>query len=127
MRTWIPDTCQCKIEELYDGPTIIGSGKILYKCSVHINVPNNQLYETIMSENMSKNIVHKLMLEDDLQLSKTLSNGSKQLADDVKYVWLFDADRNLQVSIEGKTLTEQQTSLLQKKCNEQCSKKVFVK
>lgn len=67
MRTWKPDTCECHIEEVYEGNTIVGGGQVLNKCEAHTEVPDDELYGVLYSnpdgENKRKNLVYKHIIE----------------------------------------------------------------
>lgn len=101
MKTWKPDTCECHLEELYDGREIIGMGKVLKKCDAHVDVPDEELYGVIMtntdSEQRMKNETEALLLGlrgvEDTGLTKevVLEDGSKGKVwkDGAKYEWHF--------------------------------------
>src|SRR5574341_1420026 len=86
MKTWKPDTCECYVEEIYNGREIIGMGQVLRKCVAHAAVPDNQLYAVLHTnpdgENKRKNGVWKELLtrfEGPLSEVKVNEDGSTYL------------------------------------------------
>lgn len=128
MRTWSPDTCGCKIEEVYDGTTITGAGQVLNKCPAHADVPDNDLYGVLYAnpdgENKRKNQVYAMLIGQDENFTEDLGlsearDGKVQLKAGVTYDWLFTGsgkDRVLNVMINGTTLTTQQKTNLASEC-----------
>jgi hypothetical protein len=122
MKTWRPDTCECWVEEIYNGAEIIGMGQILKKCTVHQDVLDEELYGVLYtnpdSENKMKNKIHSILLGQDsikdLGLHKKIikdGQETSELNDGVEYAWSFSGvgkDRKLEVEIKGATLTKAQ-------------------
>ena len=126
MRTWTPDTCPapgCIVEEIYDGPTIIGGGVVVRKCSAHKGVPDEELYDVLLNkENRPKNIVLRILLghEDikgleleELKMNQDGSSAGLGLKVGIEYAWEFigeGKERTLNFEVKGAALTEQQKS-----------------
>ena len=121
MKTWKPDTCNCVIEEIYQGTEIVGGGQVVKKCDHHSAVADEDLYGVLYAnpdgENKVKNQMYRVLLgmEDvkGLGLEKITKNKEgndiTELADGVEYKWSFDGvgyDRKLKVEVKGATLTK---------------------
>ena len=133
MKTWTPDTCPapgCIVEEIYDGPTIIGGGVVVRKCSAHKGVPDEELYDVLLNgENRPKNIVHRILLGHEdikdlgLEEQKTNPDGSSAglgLKVGIEYSWQFigeGKDRILSFEVKGAALTVQQKLDIVALCN----------
>ena len=81
MKTWQPDTCECLVEEVYEGTTIKGGGQVLRKCPAHLTVPDDQLYGVLYAnpdgENKRKNQLIRALLGYEgfsLNLHETKTN-----------------------------------------------------
>lgn len=117
MKTWKPDTCDCWVEEIYEGTTIKGGGQVLRKCVRHANVPDNELYGVLYSnpdgENKRKNRTEKHLLELNIGVLselKTKEDGSTYLdwKPGVRFDWSFegqDKETILNVEVVGTTLS----------------------
>lgn len=120
-QNWTPDTCECTIEEKHnpsDQNYKIQFSKVIKKCSVHQSISDEELYGILYDnpdgENKRKNLIHKLLLEDDtLQLSeeKTKPNGEKykDFKQGISYNWSFNGngkDRVLVVEVKGVNLKQ---------------------
>jgi len=123
MKTWKPDTCDCLVEEIYDGTTIVGGGQVLKKCLAHQSVPDAALYGVLYAntdgENKRKNNIFRALCGFE-GLSLGADDGSGQLKNGVEYVWSFSgtgATRVLTVQLVGLTLTAQKKTLLQNFCD----------
>lgn len=123
MRTWKPDTCECVIEELYNGTEIIGGGQVVKKCAAHSTVLDSELYGVLFAnpdgENKMKNQIYRTLLGYDeiknLGLEKITKDKEGRdvigLADGVEYNWSFEGtgkNRILNVEVKGKALTKGQ-------------------
>ena len=134
MKTWKPDTCECEVEEIYSGTTIIGGGKVLKKCLAHTIVPDTDLYGVLYSnpdgENKRKNQIHRALLGYDgdiggLNLSEPKTNpdgsdGGLGLKTGIEYLWSFigtGKDRVIRVELKGITLSPPQKTALRNFCN----------
>ena len=133
MKTWSPDTCGCKVEEIYDGTRIVGGGQVLKKCPDHVDVPDDELYGVLYSnpdgENKRKNQLYAMLVGsdstvEDFGLTETkLDAGGEERVDfkpGVKFDWSFTGegkDRVLNVDVKGATLTAQQKASLGSKCS----------
>lgn len=112
MKTWKPDTCGCHIEEIYVGTEITGAGAILDKCTVHQSVLDEELYDTIRSENTRKNQTFRVLLGlegVDLGISETKKEGLA-LKEGIEYKWGFTGegkDRVLTVEVPGANLVKE--------------------
>lgn len=124
MKTWKPDTCECLIEEIYNGTEIIGGGQVLKKCQAHESVADNDLYGVLYSnpdgENKRKNQMLRILLGHEdikdlgLEEAKTNPDGSSAglgLKQGIEYTWSFEgtgANRKLKVELKGAILSKQQ-------------------
>lgn len=124
---WIPDTCGCVIEELHDpaNPAFgVQFSAAVHKCPAHAAVPDASLwgvlYENADGENKRKNLLHKALLEtSSLNLSTLAADGTFQWKSGVGFQWSFDANRVLQVTITGATLTTAQRNTINNFCTTQ--------
>ena len=126
MKTWTPDTCPhpgCIIEEIYDGPAIVGGGQVVRKCVAHQNVPDNELYGVLYAnpdgENKRKNNIFRALCGFD-GLNLGTDDGAGQLKNGVEYLWSFSgigATRALTVQLTGIVLSVQKKSTLQNFCD----------
>ena len=66
MKTWKPDTCECLVEEIYNGTQIVGGGQVLKKCPAHAALADNEIYGVLYSnpdgENKRKNQMLRILL-----------------------------------------------------------------
>jgi hypothetical protein len=120
MKLWSPDTCGCTIEEVYNGNEIVGGGVVVKKCTVHTNVPDNQLYDVLLNkENRPKNQVERFLLGmegEDLGLHDITAEGSYVWKNGIGFNWSFlgeGSTRSLTISVFGKALTQQQRNRAQ--------------
>ena len=108
---WRPDTADCEIVYQWDD-TQIGSAKIdtkvveIKKCPTYSGTPES-IYQQALSENQLKN---KVFTEIDHLNPQAVSTSS----------FSFDAQRNLDIKVEG--LTPEQFQTLKKKCEPMSSK-----
>lgn len=124
MKTWKPDTCECVVEEIYSGKTVVGGGSVIKKCAAHATVADSELYGVLYSnpdgENKVKNLIEKKLLEDDsLGVSESFTNeeGQEQrrYKHGIKYEWHFEGtgkDRILHFGTKGATLSKPQKDKL---------------
>lgn len=131
MKTWKPDTCDCLVEEIYEGTNIVGGGQVLRKCSVHQAVPDVNLYGILYSnpdgENKRKNLLRRALLGFEgfslnLEETKTNPDGSTYLefknGITVTFTWTGEGDsRVLQLQITGVNLTTNQRNLVRNFCD----------
>lgn len=133
MKIWGPDTCECRIEEIYNGAEIVGGGQVLRKCAAHGSVPDDELYGVLYSnpdgENKRKNQFHRMLLgfEDgvpglNLAETKRQPDGSDHTAlkEGVTFNWAWTGqgrDRVLVASINGASLSAQQRAAIVAACN----------
>ena len=131
MKTWKPDTCECEVEEIYSGTTIIGGGQVLKKCVAHISVADGDLYGVLYDnpdgENKRKNQMLRILLGHEginlnLQQTKINPDGSNliELKDGISYNWSWTGvgkDRVLNVIISGANLTTNQKNSIRTLCN----------
>lgn len=122
MRTWKPDTCDCKVEELYNGTQIIGMGQVLNKCPAHQSIPDNELYAVIYtnpdSEQKRKNLFHGHLL-DNPKLAKLVTKPDgqevREFNSGISYEWSFSGtgkDRILNVNIKNNNLSANEKKAL---------------
>lgn len=133
MKTWKPDTCECVIEEIYNGTEIIGGGQVVKKCVAHDSVPDNELYGVLYSnpdgENKRKNMVHRALLAHDelkslgIEEQKTNPDGSDAgmgFKKGIEYIWLFTGtgkNRVLNIEVRGANLSSGQKAAIKNHCD----------
>ena len=124
MKTWKPDTCECEVEEIYNGTEIVNGGQVLSKCIAHQSVSDTELYGVLYAnpdgENKRKNQMLRVLLGYEsvkglgLEETKKNQDGSDAglgLKEGIEYKWNFEGsgkDRVLQVEIKGANLTKAQ-------------------
>lgn len=130
MKTWKPDTCECHIEEVYNGTEVVGGGQVLNKCQAHTDVPDDELYDVLLNkENRVKNGLHRVLLGHDEIKTLGLHKMTRQkdgtdvaeLKDGVEYKWQFEGtgkNRVLKAEIVGATLTKNQKDAIKSLCDE---------
>lgn len=122
MKTWKPDTCDCLVEEIYEGTTIIGGGQVLRKCPAHQDVSNSELYGILYSnpdsENKRKNIAHRILLGqesikdlglEEMKKNQDGSNAGLGLKPGIEYSWSFTGtgkNRVLRMEVKGANLPQ---------------------
>lgn len=119
MKTWKPDTCECVVQEVYEGTTIKGGGQVIKKCTAHSSVADQDLYGVLYSnpdgENKVKNQMYRILLGyeeiKDLGLEEKVvkEDGSEvvEMKKGINYAWSFegsDYNRKLKVEIKGVSL-----------------------
>ncbi len=129
MRTWKPDTCECHIEEIYDGNEIIGGGQVLNKCSAHTNVADEDLYGVLYAnpdgENKRKNKIDRLLKGldgTDFNLHEIDAEGNYVFKNGITLNWQFtgsDENRVLQIDVDGYTLSQAQKNQATAFCEQQ--------
>lgn len=107
MNSWLPDTCRCRIGEVYspnpnDPENLLCERTFLTRCKDHLDTVNAA---DVYVETKTKNFMEGHLLENlpnHVELI-TATDGSqvKQWKPGVKYEWSFDKDRNLEVNITG--------------------------
>lgn len=130
MRLWSPDTCvktgtACIIEEIYDGNEIIGGGQVLFKCEIHKDIPDDELYEILLNgENRVKNHVHRLLCGHeeikDLGLHENKYNQDSSYAGvglkkAIEYDWEFEGDpkdRKFKFRVKGADIKRHHKDLI---------------
>ncbi len=103
MKTWKPGTCDCHLEEIYNGTEIVGMGQVLEKCAAHASVPDAALYGVIISNPDSEGKRHMgvyrtlLGMEDvnglgleEMKKDGQGFNAGLGLKDRLEYVWSFE-------------------------------------
>lgn len=132
-QVWHPDTCGCVIDELCEGSTIVGPGRVLKKCPPHAAIADEDLYGVLYAnpdgENRRKNRLLRMLLgHDNPELNLGLSElrpaaGGRQalaLREGVEFSWSFSGegrDRVLHVSVPGAGLSAAKKSALQGACD----------
>jgi hypothetical protein len=126
MKTWKPDTCDCVVEELYNGTEIIGGGAVLKKCDAHASVPDDQLYGVLYAnpdgENKRKNRIESILLGGEGQnfnLHETVTNSDGSVTvkwkGGVTFSWAWTgtgAGRTLNITVTGVNLTTNQKNTI---------------
>lgn len=124
MKTWKPSTCECKVEEIYDGSTVVGMGQVLNKCPAHAGVADAALYATLMKEGHQLCGVLRLVLGHENE--PTIEQATQQIAEaktnpngssagigfklGIDYVWQFTGagdNRIFQFALSGANLNPQ--------------------
>lgn len=118
---WKPDTCQCEFEYEWDDSVpedqrVHTFSNALSQCDLHKGLPQDAtLYDNVLKENQTKNLVLGDVLEKvpRLKKEKTNDDGStvEVLDPTVKYKWSFegaDDQRKLVVDLEGANLTPEE-------------------
>lgn len=132
MKIWKPDTCECEIEEVYNGNEIIGGGQVLKKCAVHQSVPDQDLYGVLYAnpdgENKLKNSLLKTLLGyeevkglglEEAKINQDGSDGGIGLKKGLEYEWSFEgegANRTLKWGVKGANLTQEQIDSVDECC-----------
>jgi hypothetical protein len=136
MRTqlWTPDTCNCKIEEVEESPDHWVGGNVIRKCADHTDVPDDELYGVLYSnddgENKMKNQLEGYLLGmggvdfgfHEAKKHKDGSSAGTGWKDGFRYKWHFSGtgkNRTLHASVEGGILDNAQ----KKKIRDACSKR----
>jgi hypothetical protein len=97
---WLPDTCECGFNLLFDDVSgeLVEAQLILPPCPLHAHIPVAEIYPTIIAENRSKNLAMQAVDE-------SLPEGVSPTG------WEFDENRELIVTIpEGHSLPDAQTA-----------------
>lgn len=112
MRTWEPDTCGCRVEEIYQGNQPVGIGQIIRKCEAHTGVDDADLYEVILNvENRRKNAI-----------ANHVASGGIPGTDGATLGWSFSgtgSDRTLTVWLDGIEVSQQNRDDLRFWCDTQ--------
>jgi len=129
VQTWKPDTCGCVFEETHD-PSDANYGvkfsKVVTKCLVHQLVADANLYDEVYanpgSEQKRKNKIDAYLLTSGaLGLSETVINRDGeavvQYKSGISYNWYFDANRVLNVTISGITLSNNLKNTIRSFCD----------
>lgn len=96
---WHPDTCGCVMDIEWDDtePESIRTHRfktIISKCPEHAGLSGRDVYEQVLSENTRKNLAFS-----------EIQTVHPQITPD-NYLWFFDKERALQVSVVGVSLPE---------------------
>ena len=129
---WRPSNCQCVVEEELDDVTlaIVGLLQVVHKCTQHAGVADGDLYGVLItnlaSESNRVRDVLRMLLGNDLAIAgldglrETTADGGTALKEGVEYrcTWSgVNADRVLNVSLVGFTLSGTQKTALTTACN----------
>lgn len=123
MKSWKPDTCECHIEEVYSGNTIVGGGQVLYKCPNHTSIPDNELYDVLLNkENRPKNrIQSQLMTSFPTLFTETdVVSGTVMWKRGISFNWAWSGTANnrvITITTPGVTLSRQQREAAQSWCD----------
>jgi len=111
-----PDTCECVFEYIWDeiiteADRVHVFDKVNNTCPNHTGLSGITLYDTVLKENSTKNILKQEIIDSIPRLTKkiTISDGSEVDDLDVDYNWSFsgsDANRQLDVIMTELTDTE---------------------
>ena len=123
MKTWSPDTCGCKVEEVYAGTAIVGMGQVLRKCTAHEAVPDDLLYGVLLAnpdgENRRKNNLEKMLVETTaLQLGEPFE-GAYRWRVGIGFAWSWSGSgerRVLNIEITGAMLTAARKTQVEQWC-----------
>lgn len=123
MRTWSPDTCECEIEEVYNGQTIVGGGVVVRKCSAHASVEDADLYDVLLNkENRVKNRVQTQLMTafSSILGDVDAATGSVSWKRGIVFNWAWSGvapNRVITISLVGATLNSQQRNAAQAWCD----------
>jgi len=125
MKTWKPSTCDCKVEEIYNGTEIVGMGQVLNKCEAHKDVSDNELYETLMKEGHTLCDTLRILVGLDgsvesKAVATKISDGNA-LNSDVEYKWSFAGsgkNRQFQFEVVGASLTKAEKDNIKVACDD---------
>lgn len=101
--SWRPDTCGCHIIYQWDDSDIqtVTLDSMPHKCEFHENLSDQDAYNAVRTENVTKNQVLGHVLENHPSLVEDDGKGNKELKDGIEYDWSFDANRKLNVDFKG--------------------------
>ena len=102
---WFPDTCSCVIDFEWDtdNPNAPHTGKEVVKaCLAHQGFDATAHYNKVLSENQTKNLVIKHVIENAPELVDVDEKGNKTLKNG-KMAYFFDENRKLNVIATGLT------------------------
>lgn len=116
---WSPDTCECILEYEWDetedeGTRLLAYKKTIKTCPEHGALVGQSLYDQVLSENTRKNFT----LGEIQKVSPE--------ADTENYLWFFDKNRILQVSLIGIDVPQATKQELQATLDERFNGKVKV-
>ena len=136
-QTWSPDTCGCRVHELWDliettdgqqkgyNGTIKfiagnGNGERVKQCKVHEAIENlDDLHSCLVIENMTKNEVMSHIKENfnSITIEKVQDDGNlvTEFTPGKEPSWSFDEERNLQIS--SPHLSNQKRTQLKAHCD----------
>lgn len=140
---WTPDTCKCKLTDKFDypddgSPVIpLGYGGTVHrKCEFHKDVPDDELYETLLGnvedttfgECRIKNYTLGYLLGrggvdfglHEKKKNKDGSDAGEDFKDGMSYQWHFTGkgkDRQLHWEVKGGNLTQEQKKAIKEACD----------
>ena len=114
---WTPDTCACEIDftwddELPEARRVHTGSAVAEACPAHEASRDDPRahYGLVLEENQRKNDVLRHIFEAIPSAIETIiqpdGSAAPRLARGKEYLWEFDADRNLVVTLPGFTVAE---------------------
>jgi hypothetical protein len=95
---WLPDTCACGFNLVFEDGELIEAQLILPPCPLHAHIPVSEIYPTILAENTSKNLVMDAV-------DQALPEGIAPTG------WEFNEERGLVITVpEGQDVAASQTA-----------------
>lgn len=102
---WTPDTCNCTVDFDIDtdnpnNPPILN--RFIQRDPVHVGLTDEQAWETLWSENVTKNVAYSDVLENhpEAVIVKNLPDGT--ITREVKnFKYSFDDKSNIFISADG--------------------------
>lgn len=124
-QTWAPDTCGCKVIQVYDDTTsletrVLSYGGHLVSCAAHAGIADNAArYEQMRQDNRSKNLVEKALHAVSRLVDTVPGAGGGTIIrykPGIEYRWTLtgvDTNRTLTVTVIGVTLSTQERAAIQ--------------
>jgi len=116
-----PDTCECIVEYTWDDQVEEANrthdfSEIKKACPDHAGLTGATLYDTLLKENSTKNILRQEIIDSITRLTKkiTVADGSEVDDLDVDFNWSFTGnDANRQLNLTMTQLTDPEKTQLQ--------------
>jgi hypothetical protein len=107
--TWRPDTCNCTISYSWDDSVPAEKRVHTYithdsetLCEAHAHLDSTEAFDSLVTENVSKNLVVNKVAEDHADLYNRFdAEKSQSVPDASKVPYVFDENRNLVIDTTG--------------------------